>query len=482
LKPAGTWDGSIRAPTLASVIARRLEDEVVALGWRVGEVLGSESELLVRFGVSRAVFREAVRVVEHTGAARMRRGPGGGLVVTEPNRSGVVTAMSVWFSYVGVTIDEMLEARLVVLEGACWLAADRPERRERTAEALAAIDELAESGEPDTEQLAGVEGTIAGLAGNPALTLFVEAVADLGLGRIRSGRARMSPPVTSVERSTRLDNYRAVIEAVRSGDGNLAAERIRILVDLLRQRMVDSRRVRLGRGRRADAPGPDNGNAEKMAEAVVHLFRDHIEDSGWPVGQVLGSETDLIDRFGVSRAILREAVRILEHHGAVKTKRGPRGGILVCAPDSAAMVRSARMFLEYEGVTANNLSETRSVIEVAAARLAAERCTPELASNLYDALQREAVSGDAAISFGSLHHVIAEGTGNRLLPLFVDVMGELVPPHLKPERRTPLGQTQLSAEVHRAHERLVRAIAEGDVEQAGRRMKRHMRASAAVFT
>ena len=56
----GSFDGAIRAPTLASVIARRIEDDVVERGWPVGEVLGSETDLLERFGVSRAVFREAV--------------------------------------------------------------------------------------------------------------------------------------------------------------------------------------------------------------------------------------------------------------------------------------------------------------------------------------------------------------------------------------------------------------------------------------
>ena len=69
---------AIAAPKLATVVARSIENQVVALGWPVGEVLGSEAELLERFGVSRAVLREAVRIVEHTGAARMRRGPGGG--------------------------------------------------------------------------------------------------------------------------------------------------------------------------------------------------------------------------------------------------------------------------------------------------------------------------------------------------------------------------------------------------------------------
>src|SRR5687768_15782586 len=103
--------GAVNAPKLASVVARHIEDDVVARGWPVGTVLGSETELLERYGVSRAVLREAVRIVEHSGAARMRRGPGGGLVVSEPNRGAVVAAIGVWLSYIGVSMTEMFEVR-----------------------------------------------------------------------------------------------------------------------------------------------------------------------------------------------------------------------------------------------------------------------------------------------------------------------------------------------------------------------------------
>lgn len=391
--------------------------------------------------------------------------------------------MSVWFSYVGVTIEEMMEARQVLLEGACDLAATQPERGSRTSEAIRRLDVMATIPVLAPETMAEAEGIIAGLAGNPALTLFVEAVADLGIGRIRSGRVELveTPPNETAER---LLVYRAVAESVAAGDGEAAAALVRQLVDAQRQRIRES-----GSGRQqmdgsdaAESVVADAVSPGKMAEAVAFVLRDHIETARWPVGEVLGSESELIERFGVSRAILREAVRILEHHGAVKTKRGPHGGILVCEPDGAAIVRSARMFLEYEGVTPSNLSETRSVVEVAVARLATERQTPELAIQLKAALEREAASGDAAVSFGSLHHVIASGTANRLLVLFVDVMGELVPPHLRPERRNPQGQAELSAEVHRVHQLLVGAILEGDVDQVGKRMRRHMAASAAEFT
>src|SRR3954462_6147524 len=115
--------GAVNAPKLASLVAQRIEDEVARRGWPVGTVLGSESDLLERFGVSRAVLREAVRIVEHTGAARMRRGPGGGLVVAEPNRDAAAAAAGIWFSYVGVTVSELVEARVPLLAQAAELAA-----------------------------------------------------------------------------------------------------------------------------------------------------------------------------------------------------------------------------------------------------------------------------------------------------------------------------------------------------------------------
>src|SRR5271154_7418735 len=77
----------------AAKVADLIIEDVMALGWPVGEVLGSETDLLERYQVSRAVFREAVRLVEHQQVARTRRGPGGGLVVTEPTVDAVIDAV-----------------------------------------------------------------------------------------------------------------------------------------------------------------------------------------------------------------------------------------------------------------------------------------------------------------------------------------------------------------------------------------------------
>ena len=79
-----------RRAKLAGRAAEQIVNDVVELGWPVGEVLGSETELLERYGVSRAVLREAIRLIEHQRVARMRRGTGGGLVIDEPDVDAVI--------------------------------------------------------------------------------------------------------------------------------------------------------------------------------------------------------------------------------------------------------------------------------------------------------------------------------------------------------------------------------------------------------
>ena len=93
------------------MLAERIEDEIIAAGWPVGSAIGSESELLERYGVSRAVFREAIRIVNHHGVAAMRRGPGGGLVVATPDLDAMVRAVTLQLRYATITPDQVNEAR-----------------------------------------------------------------------------------------------------------------------------------------------------------------------------------------------------------------------------------------------------------------------------------------------------------------------------------------------------------------------------------
>ena len=113
------------------MLAERIEDEIIAAGWPVGSAIGSESELLERYGVSRAVFREAIRIVNHHGVAAMRRGPGGGLVVATPDLDAMVRAVTLQLRYATITPDQVNEARRCA-RGRVRPAGDEAPRRRRT--------------------------------------------------------------------------------------------------------------------------------------------------------------------------------------------------------------------------------------------------------------------------------------------------------------------------------------------------------------
>ena len=63
----------------------------------------------------------------------------------------------------------------------------------------------------------------------------------------------------------------------------------------------------------------------RMAEIIAEQIERDIIDQGWPVGTVLGSEGDMIARYGVSRGTLREAVRIGNEVETLYTN-GPAAG------------------------------------------------------------------------------------------------------------------------------------------------------------
>ena len=90
------------------------------------------------------------------------------------------------------------------------------------------------------------------------------------------------------------------------------------------------------------------------------------------MGESLGSEQALQQRYGVSRSVLREAVRLVEHHQVARMRRGPNGGLLICEPDAGPATRAVVIYLEYLGTTLGDLLNARLVFEPLAASLAAE--------------------------------------------------------------------------------------------------------------
>ncbi|MDH6454291.1 MULTISPECIES: GntR family transcriptional regulator [unclassified Streptomyces] len=94
-------------------IARLVEEDLIARGWPQDASLGSEVELAERYGVGRAVVREAVRILEVRGTARMVRGPSGpnsGLRVREVDHTRTAKFLMGFVLFFGTTEPQLVEA------------------------------------------------------------------------------------------------------------------------------------------------------------------------------------------------------------------------------------------------------------------------------------------------------------------------------------------------------------------------------------
>jgi len=203
-------------------------------------------------------------------------------------------------------------------------------------------------------------------------------------------------------------------------------------------------------------------------------------ESGWPVGSLVGTEPELLVQYGVSRSVLREAIRIVEHHGVAAMRRGVGGGLIVTAPHLESVQRPLVLYLDYAGISTRDLFTVRTALEVAGVSILAGSLDDNGIALLNESLALEAAAGEEGLRVGApyeLHARIAELSGNAALALFVETLAGL-----GFERTHDLMMdSEAFAEQHRAHMLIVEAVIEGDSETAAKRMRSHLEAVAARY-
>ncbi|WP_328752276.1 FCD domain-containing protein [Streptomyces sp. NBC_00285] len=468
-----------RVGTLGAQIAQRIEADVIRRGWPVGESLGSEVDLRERYGVSRAVLREAVRLVEHHRVATMRRGPGGGLFVTAPDAGPATRAMVIYLEYVGTSVTDLLHARLLLEPIAAGLAADRVTEDGIGALRATLVEERAHRDEPGVHSQDPLHPVLGQLSGNPVLHLFIDVLTRLTARYAHTSR-RISKAETYTAKETSHQAHCAVVDAVTAGDGARAQTELALHLESVAA-WIEKHRVR--RGRRISGnviePEPAEGPRAKLAEVVAARIHEDIAARGRQVGQVLGSEGDLLARYGISRAVLREAVRLLEYHSVARMRRGPGGGLIVAAPEAQASVDTMALFLEYQGVTADDLRIVRNAIELGVvarvtARQAEDGVRDEVAERLARAVRRPTEGPAEDRRKADLFHTeLAELAHNPVLSLFLAIITELFRKHAAGHDQ-PLPGDTAADDVQHIHQRILDAILDGDAGLAKHRMRRHL--------
>jgi GntR family transcriptional regulator, transcriptional repressor for pyruvate dehydrogenase complex len=215
-------------------------------------------------------------------------------------------------------------------------------------------------------------------------------------------------------------------------------------------------------------------------ETLAGVLREGILSGDIIPGAALAPERELVEQTGLSRATVREALRILETEGLVASRPGRNGGARVRPVSDEGVARAVQVFIRGLRIDEPVLRETREVIEGAAVRLAAERRTAADLAAIKDISRRlEAATDDIhrlAEENARWHVAVAEASRNPLLTAFMKSIATAIShPNgiddpalaLSPEGRVALVK---------AHRRVTEAIVARDPDTAERRMLRHLRA------
>ena len=180
---------------------------------------------------------------------------------------------------------------------------------------------------------------------------------------------------------------------------------------------------------------------------------------------------------GVSRTVVREAVRLLSAKGLVEARTG--SGIYVKGLGSSMMREPMNLLLRSRMITAENIVEVREMMEIRIAGLAAEKSKPEQIGKMETSVRMlnkgkvtasEAVEADIAF-----HNGLAEGTNNPLMSVLAssinDVMAQI---HLGAFKLDAMASVQ---ETIFHHSRILDRVKAHDVEGARRAMEDHLTSS-----
>jgi DNA-binding FadR family transcriptional regulator len=209
-----------------------------------------------------------------------------------------------------------------------------------------------------------------------------------------------------------------------------------------------------------------------LSRVIAERLEEYVLSRGYQPGHKLPSEREFGELFGVSRTVLREAVKLLNQKGLVRSSVGR--GLYVAEPNGGTLASSIDTLLQLKQGRVDHILEVRATLEDLSARAAAERATAEDLAAMHLALQEMDRLLEQPVLFIRsdliFHLALARATHNPLLLALVEPTMTLMQ-HIR-ERMVNLPNAATGAQEN--HRRIYQAVLAHDPEEAGAAMAEHL--------
>ena len=211
----------------------------------------------------------------------------------------------------------------------------------------------------------------------------------------------------------------------------------------------------------------------RLYENVIKQIVNLIKNNELKPGDKLPSERELAEKLSIGRASLREAFRVLESRGLIKSR--PGRGRFIREIKKDALIDSENIILSLEKSSILELLEAREIFEVKTAEFAAQRATPEDIGMIEDALNRmrekKVTDNERIESDAGFHLAIARASHNFA---FINIM-RLHMDLLKETREKTWQVPGRRKEQWQEHKAIFEAIKEHNSKKAAEAMLKHLK-------
>lgn len=211
---------------------------------------------------------------------------------------------------------------------------------------------------------------------------------------------------------------------------------------------------------------------ERLADKVADLLKKAILSGQLAAGDRLPPERVLGDRFGVSRTVIREAIRSLAAKGMVEVRSG--SGTVVARVGAGSVAETMQLYIRGASIDYGLIDEVRTMVEVHVAGVAAERATEEDLDGMRDVLRSMAEAAHdhhrCATHDAEFHRCVARATHNPLYLVMLDAIGDPI----MTVRQGTLSLPGRPATALNAHHAILDRVADHDADGAREAMRTHL--------